>query len=73
MEKQLFLIGSPLYEKLFSQSYLSDKERVFLVIRQLGGVLNEQHDLEMTSTRYSFDPEMAPGASFLDTFSKSVQ
>jgi hypothetical protein len=72
-EKQLFLVGSPLYEKLFIESCLSDKEKICLVIQQLGGFLNESNDLEMAPSKYCFDPDMAPGASFLNIFSKTVQ
>jgi hypothetical protein len=71
--RQTYLVGSALYEKLFRSSKLSDQDKLFLVIRQLGGFLNEQNDLEMTETQYAFDPELAPGAAFLHTFSETVQ
>ncbi|MFK4568059.1 DUF3114 domain-containing protein [Enterococcus sp. UD-01] len=71
--QQTYLVGSALYEKLFCSSQLSDKDKIFLVIRQLGGFLNEQNDLELAETQYTFDPELAPGAAFLHTFSETVQ
>jgi hypothetical protein len=71
--RQTYLVGSALYEKLFCSSQLSDKDKIFLVIRQLGGFLNEQNDLELAETQYTFDPELAPGAAFLHTFSETVQ
>ncbi|MGG5343420.1 hypothetical protein IGI58_000594 [Enterococcus sp. AZ020] len=72
-EKQLFLIGSPLYEQLFIHSNLSNKEKVHLVIKQLGGFLNDNNDLAFSLTEYSVDPDLAPGSSFLDIFAKTVQ
>ncbi|GGD04651.1 DUF3114 domain-containing protein [Enterococcus wangshanyuanii] len=72
-KKKLSLIGSPLYEQLFIHSNLPDKEKIHLVIQQLGGFLNEQNDLEMAHSDHCFDPEMAPGSSFLDIFAKTVQ
>jgi hypothetical protein len=71
--RQTYLVGSALYEMLFYSSELSDKDKIFLVIRQLGGFLNEQNDLELAETQYTFDPELAPGAAFLHTFSETVQ
>ncbi|MTD42399.1 DUF3114 domain-containing protein [Erwinia sp. CPCC 100877] len=72
-KQQSYLVGSPLYELLFMYSELSDRAKILLVIRQLGGFLNENNDLQMGASQYSFDPELAPGAAFLNTFSETVQ
>lgn len=69
-----FLVGSIPYEKMFEGSQMSDKSKVILVIDHLGGFLDENGDLQLSkSARYQFDPQMSPGASFLDKYAKLVQ
>ncbi|MDA9472269.1 DUF3114 domain-containing protein [Enterococcus sp. 5H] len=69
-----FLVGSKPYEKMLEGSQMSDKSKVILVIDHLGGFLDENGDLQLSkSVLYQFDPQMTPGASFLDKYAKLVQ
>ncbi|MGX7244011.1 DUF3114 domain-containing protein [Enterococcus quebecensis] len=70
----VFFVGSDSYTEMFITSQLSKKEKVMLVIRHLGGYLDDEGDLQLsTEARYKFHPQMSPGAVFLDIYSKTVQ
>lgn len=69
-----FLVGSKPYEKMLEGSQMSYKSKVILVIDHLGGFIDENGDLQLSkSVLYQFDPQMTPGASFLDKYAKLVQ
>lgn len=69
-----YLVGSKTYGKMLEGSQLTSKEKVILMIDQLGGFLDDQGDLQMKKTAYyKFDPQMPPGADFLDRYAKLVQ
>ncbi|MHC5217535.1 DUF3114 domain-containing protein [Enterococcus sp. LJL128] len=72
--EETYLVGSDVYEILFDESELPDKKKIELVLKQMGGYLDENGDLAFKEPcRFKFDPNMPPGGSFLDKFSKTVQ
>ncbi|MGC6767675.1 DUF3114 domain-containing protein [Enterococcus sp. LJL51] len=72
--EETYLVGSDVYEILFDGSELPDKKKIELVLKQMGGYLDENGDLAFKEPcRFKFDPNMPPGGSFLDKFSKTVQ
>lgn len=74
LNQQLFLIGSEFYEKIFKESRLDDKEKLRLVMCQLGIGFDGNHDLILSQeSDFCFDPSMPPGAPFLKEFSETVQ
>lgn len=72
-DQAVFLVGSDIYTEMFEKSQLSDREKVILVIDQLGGYLDDSGDLQFASTEYKFYDQMPPGAVFFDCYAKAVQ
>lgn len=64
-------IGSSLYTEMLKASKLSDKEKVSLVIKQMGGVLDSNGMLQLTG--YGFAADLPPHGEFWGVYAEAVQ
>ncbi|GCF95642.1 hypothetical protein NRIC_35330 [Enterococcus florum] len=65
------LIGSSIYTKMYKACRYSSREKIELVLNQLGAAL-ENGTLQLTGA-YRFDPQMPPHAEFLALWAHTVQ
>lgn len=72
LHKEIYLVGSEIYDIMFTGSELTDREKVELVIQQMGGSVDEHGFLQL-SGKYRLDPNMSPHSEFLHKFTKCVQ
>ena len=70
--KETELVGSTLYEKMLKKTKLTAKEKISLVLRQMGAEIDQNGMLQLSGT-HTFDVKMAPHGKFLHYFSKQVQ
>lgn len=63
--RQVHLVGSPLYTQMLQVARLSPREKLALILRQLGAYVDEYDFLQLSvRAKYTFDPELAPLAPF---------
>lgn len=68
----LFLIGSPLYEKMFDALHLSATAKLTHLLHQLEATI-DQHQFLQLSGPHRIDPELPPHALFFSKLRRSVQ
>ncbi len=64
-------VGSGVYTLMYNACEYSDKEKVDMVIEQMGGKIDSNGMLQLTGT-CKFDPDMSPNSDFLSDFADSV-
>lgn len=65
-------IGSQAYMQMFEKSQINAKDKVLLVIRHLGGFLDENQMLQLKGG-YEMDENMQPHSVFLEEYAKCVR
>lgn len=71
-ERGLNYVGSPTYMRLFRQSELSHRAKVQLVLKHLGGGLDEHGMLQLEGP-LTFDPQLEPHSRFYEYFAECVK
>lgn len=66
------LVGSALYLKMYKKYDGTDREKVQLLMKQMGAEIDENNFLQLKGPLW-FDPDMAPDNPFLKEFSTNVQ
>lgn len=65
-------IGSPSYLILFKNSHYSPKNKINLVLQQLGATIDENQMLQLLGT-FEIDTELSPHSYFIELFCQTVQ
>ncbi len=73
MEREITMIGSPLYTFLFIVSRLEPKTKAILPLSQLCCFFDHQNFLQLQQADYRFYPQLAPHALFLEVYAQVVQ
>lgn len=59
--RKAHLVGSPLYTQMLQAAHFSPKEKLQLILRQLGAYVDEHDFLQLSlAAKYTFDPDLAP-------------
>lgn len=66
------LVGSGIYEMMFDAADMTEREKVQLVLKQMGATIDENNMLQLQGT-HKFDPKMPPHSKFLEQFAESVK
>ncbi|MGX6996788.1 DUF3114 domain-containing protein [Periweissella fabalis] len=72
IDAMTYLIGSPVYTKMFQTSNLSAKEKLQLMLAQLQAYRDEFDFLQLTGP-YKIDPCLTPTSYFLTILRKTIQ
>lgn len=65
-------VGSPSYLILFKNSHYSAKEKIDLLLNQLGGVIDKHQMLQLTGS-FVIDTKLSPHSLFIELFCQTVQ
>lgn len=73
LHQDTYLVGSPIYTRMYLASRLKPSKKAMLPIRQMGGYIDKNRMLQLNNPKFMFYGKMDPNGVFLGEFANTVK